>query len=59
MRYNANIVELYDITTFENNIKQVEQKGKFLFQETEMLRNNELSLFVVDLGYRQMTESNY
>lgn len=59
MRYNANIVELYDITTFENNIKQVEQKGKFLFQETEILRNNELSLFVVDLGYRQMTELNY
>ena len=59
MRYNANIVELYDITTFENNIKKVEQKGKFLFQETEILRNNELSLFVVDLGYRQMTELNY
>ena len=59
MRYNANIMELYDITTFESIIKQVEQKGKFLFQEIEILRNNELSFFVVDLGYRQMTELNY
>lgn len=41
MWLNANIIELLDITTFENNIKQVEEKVKFLFQEIEILKNNE------------------
>lgn len=59
MRLNANIIELLDITTFENNIKQVEEKVKFLFQEIEILKNNEQIASVLDLGYRQMTELNY
>ena len=59
MRLNANIIELLDITTFENNIKQVEEKVKFLFQEIEILKNHEQITSVLDLGYRQMTELNY